>query len=306
MKKIEKVTIITFYKFHKIKNLEEIKKEILVICKKRKILGTILIAEEGINGTISGNCSSILLLKKFLLKKIHETIYFKETFCVSNPFLRIKIKIKKEIIKLGISNINPEKFTGKYIKPENWNDIIEDENVIVVDTRNDYETEIGSFKNSLNPKTKNFSEFPKWVNKNKTSMIKKKLALFCTGGIRCEKASSFLIMRGFKEVYQLEGGIINYLKKINIKNSRWEGDCFVFDDRVTVDHNLKKGNYTQCFACKSALKKKDTFSKYYKKGISCHKCYKKTSFQRKSKLEEREKQIKLSEIRGLKHLGNKS
>ena len=305
IKKKNKKTVITFYKFVKIKEIKLIKDELILLCKQKKLFGTILIAEEGINGTISGNSISVKILKDYILKKINNNIDFKESYYNLNPFLRLKVKIKKEIIKLGVKNIQPEFITGKYVKPENWNKFVNDRNVIILDARNNYETEIGSFKNSLITKTKNFSEFPKWLKKNKTAISQKKIAMFCTGGIRCEKACSFLIKNGFDEVYQLEGGILNYFKKINLNKSIWSGECFVFDDRVSLNQHLEKGSYIQCFACKSAIEKSDTFSQHYVKGISCHKCFNATSVERKKNLKEREKQIRLSYSKGKKHIGCK-
>lgn len=298
-------TICSFYKFKQISEIEKIKKEILSICNTKDIMGTILIAKEGINGTISGDNNSINSIREFLINKISSDIFFKISFFKKHPFLRMKVKIKHEIIKLSMGEIPTSLMTGTFVKPINWNNFIENDDVILVDTRNDYESEIGSFKKSITPKTKSFCEFPDWIKKNKESIKNKKIALFCTGGVRCEKASAFLLKEGYKNIYQLDGGIINYLEKVKKKESKWEGECFVFDERVSVNHSLKKGNYIQCFACRSALSEIDINSKFYSKGISCPKCYKNTTKIQKRKFNERQKQINLANQKGEKHLGKK-
>ena len=202
--------------------------------------------------------------------------------------------------------VNVEKITGIYIKPEDWSKFVNDSQTVVIDARNKYESEIGFFKNAITPETDSFSEFPDWIKRNKEKLNGKRIAMYCTGGIRCEKASSYMIDLGLKDIYQLEGGILNYLDLIKSKDNLWNGECFVFDDRVSVNNNLKKGKFIQCFACRSALSEKDVNSKYYIKGISCERCYDKTSLKKKRGLVEREKQIKIAKTRETNHFVKKN
>jgi UPF0176 protein len=301
-----KKIICSFYKFKKIKNLYSLKKNLLNIIKKNQIFGTVIIAKEGINGSLSGTHKSIVLVEDFLKNEISSNLIFKNHFYIKDPFLRQKVKIKKEIVRLGLAKVNVEKTTGKYIKPEGWSKFVNDSQTVVIDARNKYESEIGFFKNAITPETDSFSEFPDWIKRNKEKLKGKKIAMYCTGGIRCEKASSYMIDLGLKDIYQLEGGILNYLDLIKSKDNLWNGECFVFDDRVSVNNNLKKGKYVQCFACRSALSEKDVNSKHYIKGISCKRCYDKTSLKKKRGLAEREKQIKIAKIRETNHFVKKN
>ncbi len=298
--------VCSFYKFINIDDTNLFKKLLLHTCKDRYINGTFILAKEGINASFSGEKKAVQEVQKFLKKKVGADISFKLSTCTKNPFLRLRVKVKKEIIKLGVGEIWSGFSKGEYIKPENWNDFIDNKNVVLVDTRNKYESEIGFFENSVFPETKNFSEFPKWIKKNEHSFKNKTIAMYCTGGVRCEKASSYLISAGYKNIYQLEGGILSYIEKVDEKKSKWKGECFVFDERVSIDHSLKKGQYTQCFACRSALSKKDIESSFYTKGVSCHKCYLRTTHKQKQNFKEREKQIQIAKSRGRKHLGIKS
>ena len=301
-----KKIICSFYKFKKIKNLYLLKKNLLSIIKKNQIFGTVIIAKEGINGSLSGTHKSIVLVEDFLKNEISSNLIFKNHFYIKDPFLRQKVKIKKEIVRLGLAKVNVEKTTGKYIKPEDWSKFVNDSQTVVIDARNKYESEIGFFKNAITPETDSFSEFPDWIKRNKEKLNGKRIAMYCTGGIRCEKASSYMIDLGLKDIYQLEGGILNYLDLIKSKDNLWNGECFVFDDRVSVNNNLKKGKYIQCFACRSALSEKDVNSKHYIKGISCERCYDKTSLKKKRGLAEREKQIKIAKIRKTNHFVEKN
>ena len=234
--------IISFYKFINVSSPEQLKYKFLNFLEERKFKGTIIIANEGLNGTISCQIGNGERFISFLEKTISQKVETKLHYHISHPFLRLKIKIKNEIIRLGKNKIFPEKITGTYIDANKWDDFISNPEVINIDTRNEYESEIGTFKNSLQSNTKNFTEFPKWFTRNKKLMKNKKIAMFCTGGIRCEKASAYLIKQGFNNVYQLNGGIISYLKKTKNKNKKWTGECFVFDERVAVGDNLAKGN----------------------------------------------------------------
>tara|TARA_Y100000590_G_C15746845_1_gene1022434 strand:+ start:3081 stop:4016 length:936 start_codon:yes stop_codon:yes gene_type:complete len=292
-------TIITFYEFKKIEDLEKLKNELKDFCKFNKIRGTIILAKEGINGTLAGTDKDIKEFIILLSKKRFDKIEFKFSHTKYMPFFRLKVKLKKEIVTLRSTNVDPENIKGKHIQAEDWNNFIKDENTILIDVRNDFEFKVGTFKKSINPKTKNFTEFKKFVDKNLPRFKDKKIAMFCTGGIRCEKASSYMISRGCQDINQLKGGILKYLEVIPQNQSSWVGECFVFDNRVSVVHKLKKGTYNLCHACRNPLNIKDRNSKKYVKGISCSKCYGKISIKKKQSLNERNKQIKISRSKGL-------
>ncbi len=292
-------TIITFYQFKK--NFDQIKllSELRDFCKFNKIRGTVIIANEGINGTLAGfekNINDIFdILKKFNFVNLNTKFSFSKFI----PFQKLKIKHKKEIITLRTKFSDPEKKTGKHVSFNEWNNIISDKKTILLDVRNDFEVKIGSFKGAINPKTKNFTEFKDFVKINLNKSKDKKIAMFCTGGIRCEKASSYLLAKGFKDVCQLDGGILKYLEKIPESKSLWGGECFVFDGRVSVKNELKEGTYKMCYACREPMSSKEINSKKYKPGISCPKCYKKISDEKKKRLIERNKQISIAKKRGL-------
>lgn len=290
---MNKKYVYNFYRFLKLKNKNHMKKEIDIFLSKKIIKGTILIADEGFNGSVSGekeelNQLIIFLKKIFNIRKLE--IKINEVDFA--PFNRMKVRLKKEIVTLGKGKIDVEKLNGIKIEPKDWDKIIRDDEIYVIDVRNNFEIEIGSFENSINPNTKSFREFSKYVDKLK---LKKnnKIAMYCTGGIRCEKASSYLKKCGYKNVMQLKGGIIGYLN-YNLKNKKkllWNGECFVFDDRVTVNKSLMKGKYIQCFGCRRPITKKDTFSKKYIKGVSCPYCYDKRSESQKKRSQDRQNQI---------------
>tara|TARA_Y100001970_G_scaffold286821_1_gene409922 strand:+ start:281 stop:1213 length:933 start_codon:yes stop_codon:yes gene_type:complete len=292
-------TIITFYQFKKINNLSKIKIELNDICKFNKIRGTIIIAKEGINATVAGNSNSIKILESFLKNKGFDNIKPKYSYYKYMPFFRLKIKPKKEIVTFRSTIADPEQFTGKHIKVKDWNDLIKDEKTIVIDVRNNFEFKIGTFERAKNPQTNSFTKFKDYVKKNLNESKEKKIALFCTGGIRCEKASSYMIKQGFKNVNQLNGGILKYLEKIPKNKSLWNGECFVFDNRVSIKNELKEGTFTLCHACRHPVSKKDLNSTKYKKGLSCPRCYGTISNSKKKSLLERNKQIKISKKRGL-------
>ena len=303
------VKIVTaFYKFFEVSDTVALQNSLKSIFNKTEIKGTILIAKEGVNGTIAGTKNEIqVALEKLWCLDFLIDLEPKYSFAYKNPFFRMKIRLKKEIVTIGLPEISPKKFVGDYVKPENWNDLISDKNLLLIDTRNSYEVSIGSFENAINPNIKNFREFPDWVNKNlinKDPEIKnKKIAMFCTGGIRCEKSTSYLRSLGFEEVYHLEGGILKYLEKIPKKESRWNGSCFVFDYRVSVDHNLELGHYEMCFACRMPISQKDKMHKYFVQGESCHHCFKSSNDKQKKRFKERQKQIELSRKKNETHIG---
>jgi len=291
--------VVAFYKFFEVSNNIALQNSLKLIFNNTEIKGTILVANEGINGTIAGCKDEITqALKKIWRLDFLNDLEPKFSFTYKNPFYRMKIRLKKEIVTIGLPEISPNKIVGNYVKPENWNRLISDKNLLLIDTRNSYEVLIGSFENALNPNIKNFREFPNWVTKNlinKDPEIKnKKIAMFCTGGIRCEKSTSYLKSLGFEDVYHLEGGILKYLEKISKNKSKWNGSCFVFDYRVSVDHKLEQGQYEMCFACRMPISKIDKLHKYFIQGESCHHCLKILNDKQKKRFRERQKQIELS------------
>ncbi|MDC0032313.1 rhodanese-related sulfurtransferase [Pelagibacteraceae bacterium] len=294
--------IYTFYRFKNLKGLKKIKKEIYDLTINKKIFGTILIAEEGINGTISGEKKKL----DFFISSIKKIIKIRNlTLKISEnnyvPFYRMKVRIKKEIVTIGIKSITPDKKTGTHIAPSKWDKILNNKNYLVIDVRNKYEVDIGTFKNSKNPHINSFREFPNYIKKQNLSK-NQPIAMFCTGGIRCEKASSYLMSQGFKDVSQLDGGILNYLeyKKIK-KKSLWKGQCFVFDNRVAVDKKLKRGKYDQCYGCRHPITEKEKKLKSFKKGISCKYCTNKRSRNQIKSSSTRQSQIDKAEKIGVNH-----
>ena len=302
------ILVAALYKFVEIDDLLSLQSNLYEICEKNNIMGTILIANEGINGTISGKTNelnqTISLLKS---DKRFANIEIKYSSTDKQPFHRMKVRLKKEIVTIGLPEINPNKKVGTYVKPDDWNDLISDPDVVVIDTRNKYETKIGSFHNALDPETSSFREFPDWVKKFKSSKenANKKIAMFCTGGIRCEKASSLMKEEGFEDVYHLQGGILKYLETIDKENSLWNGECFVFDQRVCLTDELEVGSYKMCFACRMPITEEEMQNEKYIEGISCIYCYDKTTKEKKESFGSRQKQILLAKERGEKHLGGK-
>ena len=302
--------IVALYKFCKISKPSYFQKVIKAELSALHILGTIIIGKEGINGTISGTESSLSKALSFLQSNnIFQNLDLKESMSAKKPFLRLKVKIKEEIVSMGLKKIDPTTQAGKYIDPEEWNNLINDKNTILIDTRNNYECLIGSFKNAINPKTNNFKEFPDWVDRqnfNEADKKSKKFAMFCTGGIRCEKASSYMKNQGFKNVFHLKGGILKYLENIDINDSRWKGECFVFDDRVSVKHDLSEGAYDLCHGCRTPITEQDKLSSNYVKGVSCHHCINEKTTDQVNRYKSRLKQINLAKTKNKHHLGPKS
>ena len=294
-----KFTIVTFYQFKKIADILIIKNELSRFCKFNKIKGTIILAEEGINGTVAGISNSIKKFESHLLNIGFHNYSPKYSYSKFMPFFRLKVKNKKEIVTLRTKTADPENITGKKIKPEEWNRLISDKETILVDVRNNFEVEMGTFKGSINPNTKSFTEFKSYLKNNLGKAKNKKIAIFCTGGIRCEKVSSYMIKKGFKDVNQLHGGILSNLEKISNKNSLWNGECFVFDNRVSVKNELRNGTYELCHACRNPLSTYKIKSKKYIKGISCPNCFGKISESKKKSLIDRNKQISVAKKKGL-------
>tara|TARA_B100000579_G_scaffold54551_1_gene38431 strand:- start:3226 stop:4128 length:903 start_codon:yes stop_codon:yes gene_type:complete len=296
-------TIFGFYKFKKLKSLKKNKLYLQKLFFQNSIRGTFIISKEGCNGTISGNSKNIFSIIKKIKSLINISSFDSENLSKSEfqPFHRHKIKIKKEVVPMSL-NISPKNKNINHVDPVKWNKLIEDNKTFILDARKPFEYKIGSFKKAVNPKVNHFREFPKYLNKLDK---KKTIAMFCTGGIRCEKASVYLNQKGFKNVFQLKGGILNYLNKINKKNSLWRGECFVFDNRVSVKHNLKVGTYHICGGCRNPISLKDKKSDKYEEGVSCNRCYDTLSKTQKSRFRMRQKQIILAKKAGRKHIFQK-
>ena len=302
-------TVAALYKFSFIEDPNNLQTGIRKKLKQLKIYGTILVGNEGLNGTISGQDDNLKDAIDFI-KSIQgfNDIDIKFSYANINPFVRLKIKLKNEIVTIGDKTINPNEVVGEYVDPKDWNDLIQDKDTILIDTRNNYEYSIGTFKNSINPSTVKFREFPKWVkNQNFTEEDKqnKKVAMFCTGGIRCEKASSMMIKDGFKNVHHLKGGILNYFEKINKDESLYDGECFVFDDRVAVKQDLSEGSYDMCHGCRMPITDSDKLSTEFIRGVSCPSCFDKTTEEQKARYMSRQKQVDLAKERNEKHIGPK-
>ncbi len=298
------IIVCALYKFVSLEDYVSMREPLLECLKKHEIRGTLLLATEGLNGTVAGSREAIDSLLKHLKSDLRfADIDYKESYDETNPFYRTKVRLKKEIVTLGVEGIDPLHTVGTYVNPEDWNALISDPETILVDTRNEYEIGIGTFKNALNPETESFREFPGYVEKNLDPAKHRKVAMFCTGGIRCEKSTAYLKEQGFDEVYHLKGGILKYLEEIPEEESLWEGECFVFDNRVAVGHDLVKGKYDQCHACRMPITEEEKKSEHYIKGVSCPKCYDKSSPDQKMRFQEREHQIQIAKNRGEEHIG---
>ncbi|MET1255091.1 rhodanese-related sulfurtransferase [Aliikangiella maris] len=297
--------VCALYKFVSLPNFQSVQQPLLKFMQEHQIRGTLLLAKEGINGTVAALPAAIDALLQWLEQQPGlADIVNKQSLSHELPFKRAKVKLKKEIVTMGVENIDPNRVVGTYVEPENWNELINDPEVLLIDTRNDYEVAVGTFKNAVNPNTKTFREFPDYVKQHLDPAVHKKVAMFCTGGIRCEKSTALLKQEGFEEVYHLRGGILKYLEDVPQAESTWEGECFVFDDRVTVDHQLRPGSYQQCNACRLPITEQDMQSEFYMAGVSCPHCFEQTTPEQKARFEEREKQIQLAKARGETHIGD--
>ena len=296
-------TVLGFYKFKKLDLLNKKKIFLQNLFIENDIKGTLILSKEGINGTISGMSVNISCVSKQIKTFLKFSKFDSENLSKSNfqPFHKPKVKIKKEVVPMGLK-ITPRVKKDNHLTPTKWNNLIKNKNTLVLDARKPFEHEVGTFKKAVNPKVKHFREFPKYLNKLDK---KKPVAMFCTGGIRCEKASVYLNQKGFKNVFQLKGGILNYLKKTNKKNSLWKGECFVFDNRVSVKHNLSVGFYSICSGCRNPISLNDKKSKKYEKGVSCPRCYDTLANTQKSRFRMRQKQIMLAKKAGRKHIFQK-
>lgn len=297
--------VVAFYRFTDVSAPDDIRSGLQAVCEKYELLGTILIAAEGVNGTLSGDSESISNVFAWLQDKLNldESIEGRWTEASEAPFRRMRVKVKKEIVTLGRPDIRPDQRTGKHVAPDEWNALIERPETLVIDTRNHYEVEIGTFPNAVDPGTDNFRQFADFAEEFAEVDKDRPLAMFCTGGIRCEKATALMLELGFNNVNQLQGGILNYLESVDKENSRWNGECFVFDTRVAVDRDLAEGGYVQCHACRRPLGSSDLESVHYREGVACPKCYGESDEDKRRRLEERRKQVALAKERGEAHIG---
>lgn len=301
-------TVAALYCFARFPDFEAYQAPLTELCDQNGIKGTLLLAAEGLNGTVAGTQSGIAALIAFIeaIPALREqNIELKYSTASQMPFNRMKVRLKKEIVTMGVEGIDPLQSVGTYVQPEEWNALIDDENTILIDTRNDYEYAIGTFKGAIDPKTKTFREFPQWVEDHRGDLEGKKIAMFCTGGIRCEKATAFVKGLGFDDVYHLKGGILKYLEDVPAQDTRWEGECFVFDERVSVGHGLVEGDVQLCRACRNPVTPEGKLSQFYEEGISCDSCYHERSDADRARYAERQRQVLLAKERGAKqHIGD--
>lgn len=296
-------TIAALYHFTRFHDPAALQGPLLALCKGNGISGTLLLAREGINGTIAGPRAGIdAVLAHLRALPGCADLEHKESHSTAQPFRRLKVRLKREIVTMGQPDVDPQARVGHYIEPADWNALITAPDVAVIDTRNDYEVAIGTFENAIDPETASFRDFPAWWEKNSHRFHNKRIAMFCTGGIRCEKSTNYLLGQGVENVYHLKGGILKYLEDIPETQSTWQGDCFVFDGRVSVSHGLREGPHTLCHACRRPVLPADTDRPEYEQGVSCHQCHAETSPADKDRFRERQKQIALSEARGEKHM----
>ncbi len=302
---VVEIVIAALYKFVTLANYQALREPLLDECIEAGTRGTLLLANEGINGTIAGSRQAIDRVLAYLKADPRMAdLDHKESCSDHIPFYRMKVKLKREIVTMGVPGINPNENPGSYLEPSEWNALINDPEVVVLDTRNDYEVGIGTFKGALDPHTVTFREFPAYVREHLDPAKNKKIAMFCTGGIRCEKASSFMLNEGFAEVFHLRGGILKYLEEVPEADSEWEGECFVFDNRVAVNHQLEKGQYDQCHGCRRPITEQDKLSAQYEKGTCCPGCYDTLTVDQKTRFAERQKQVELAAQRRQQHIGS--
>lgn len=297
-------TVAALYHFTPFDDPAALKGPLAAVCCSHGVMGTLLLAPEGINGTIAGSRDGIdAALAHIRTLPGCADLEWKESTASVPPFNRMKVRIKREIVTMGQPNVDPRAAVGRYVEPSDWNTLIAAPDVAVIDTRNDYEVAIGTFDGAIDPQTKSFGDFPAWWRDNKDQFEGKKIAMFCTGGIRCEKSTNFLIGEGVEEVFHLKGGILKYLEDVPETDSTWDGECFVFDARVSVGHGLKEGPHLLCFACRRPILPADQARAEYEAGVSCHHCAGETSADDKARFRERQKQIALAQARGETHVG---
>jgi len=298
------IVVAALYHFTRFDAPDAIKPILESVCRRENIKGSLILASEGVNGTIAGTRAGIDAVLGVLRDLPGcADLEHKESFASAMPFLRMKVRLKAEIVTMGQPDIDPRHTVGTYIAPQDWNELIAREDVVLIDTRNDYEVGIGTFEGAIDPKTESFREFPDWWKENQPKFEGKKVAMFCTGGIRCEKASSYLKQEGVDEVFHLKGGILKYLEEVAPEQSTWDGECFVFDQRVAVKHGLEEGSYALCYACRMPLSETELVDPRFRKGVCCPKCADTQSAEQRARFEERQKQVELAAARGRKHIG---
>ena len=300
----EPVLVAALYHFTPLPDFEILQAPIRAVCEENGVRGTLLLAAEGINGTIAGPDGGIGNVLAYL-RSVPEFagLEHKESRASEIPFNRMKVRLKKEIVTMGVEGIDPLKSVGTYVDPMDWNVLISDPGTVLIDTRNDYEVAIGKFRGAIDPETKSFREFPDWIRSQGEIGDKPKIAMYCTGGIRCEKATAFLKAEGYENVFHLRGGILKYLEEVPEQDSLWEGSCFVFDERVSVDHGLREGPHILCHACRHPLTPEEARSPHYLEGVSCPHCHDSMSEADRERFRERQKQIELARKRGERHIG---
>ncbi|MCX7556894.1 rhodanese-related sulfurtransferase [Xanthomonadaceae bacterium JHOS43] len=292
-----------FYHFATLPDFADKRAPLLALCEQHNVYGTVLLAAEGVNGTIAGEPGGVRAVLQFLRSDPRlASLEHKESPAARQPFHRMKVRLKREIVTLGVPELDPASQAGTYVEPSDWNALIADPDVVLVDTRNDYEVAIGTFPGALNPATQTFREFPEWLEQH-PELRGKKVAMFCTGGIRCEKSTALLRSRGFDAVYHLKGGILKYLETVPAEENRWQGECFVFDERVSVGHGLAPGSHTLCRSCRHPLSAEDRASPLFEEGVSCARCHHTLDDERRAALAERQRQSVLAEQRGQRHVG---
>lgn len=298
--------VAALYRFCRLDRFETLKQPLAELCCSRGIKGTLLLAREGINGTVAGTAAAIDELVAFLeAQPEFAGMELKFSPADHMPFHRMKVRLKREIVTMGVEGLDPLDGTGAYVAPAEWNALISDPDTVVVDTRNDYEVAIGTFRNALDPKTKSFREFPAWVEAHRQELEGRKVAMFCTGGIRCEKATAYVRSLGIGEVFHLKGGILQYLEDVPAEDSLWDGECFVFDERVAVTHGLVEGEAELCRACRHPLRPEDKLSPRYEAGVSCPRCFETRTDADRARYAERQKQVELAARRGMgPHIGS--
>ncbi len=299
--------VVSFYRFTNVNNPAQLRANLHALCEAHNLLGTILVAGEGVNGTLAGNDAALQTIFRWLQNELvlADPIEGRWTEAEEAPFQRMRVVLKKEIVALGRPDLKPAQDKSTHVGPQQWNQLLANPQILVVDTRNHYEVEVGTFPNSIDPATDSFRQFQDFAEKLAESGVDRPLAMFCTGGIRCEKAAALMQALGFDEVYQLQGGILNYLNNVPDSGNQWHGECFVFDKRVAVDRDLAEGGYVQCHACRRPLSSEDLASADYREGISCPRCIGTLEDDRLARLEERRKQVVLARERGEKHIGAK-
>ena len=296
-------TVAAIYKFVAVPSYKDIQTPIKERCSQLNIIGTLLLAQEGINGTIAGADSAIDEILDYLRSySFFHDLEAKISHASQKPFYRLKVRIKKEIVTMGVEGVSPVEEVGEYVNPQQWNDLISDPDVVLIDTRNDYESCVGSFDGAVHPNTRNFREFPQWLSDQNITKDTK-IAMFCTGGIRCEKATSYMKSLGYEEVYHLKGGILKYLEEVPSQDSMWHGSCFVFDQRVGVEHALVESPLGLCYACGFPVRKEDKEHEHYEAGVSCPRCFGRYEQDQIARFRERQKQIQLAAERNEQHIG---